>query len=693
MIKTVNLGRVVGKSAYEQAKEGGYAGTEAEFNTLMANPMTAEKVDERVNTCLTENLTETKSDNLFDFSKATIGSYLTVDGVVTTNQWSTDCIITDYIELSDTSEYIYTGINTVLTAPKGAFYDVNKTLISTFAQSIGSEDYLLDVPDGARFAKFSFKQEDKESFVVKENKTGNALLVIKTEISKAETARIVTVCAYDTPKRYKKNCDFVCTGEHDELVLNQAMQLVSSLGGGTIELANGTYKIDGFIESTDNTDAYVFKTDAQNHSVTIKGMMHTIPMRSSSSEFGDCAKIVVSDECYNSLDDTKKYSIIRGGSKDGEVVYPSEAIRVENIFFKLPGNQKAITCINGLFASCLSVYNCVFFALQEDVYSEVFNPLIPAKNCDAIKGTHGSNFGSGNIWKNNVAYGFRVGFCCSGEHLIVQECTSIKCWFGYTFGLYDATENTFGWFAHPMTIINCADEMSMNMPYFATNNTKQAISIIDFNIEFSPKYFKLGGKYATEANPGSWYGDISYAISDSTPTNSGNTSYRAFWRTNGSGSNMRSKNLALPLKDTESNIKCRAANVGEHFTDNSNTKKVYVCTDNTYVPTEYTITVNSTAISQAGIITLKIGTSTYEFASADNWLTTTTANELAKAIYDVMANKEIEVYLNDNVITINRGIIGDCTAEITGADDIGLDITLEKTVTGTYMSFSSLTMS
>ncbi len=78
MSKTVNLGRVVGKSAYEQAKEGGYAGTEAEFNTLMANPMTETKVDERVNTYLAES----KIEDGTVFNDLTAGVVLfTIDGM------------------------------------------------------------------------------------------------------------------------------------------------------------------------------------------------------------------------------------------------------------------------------------------------------------------------------------------------------------------------------------------------------------------------------------------------------------------------------------------------------------------------------------------------------------------------------------------------------------------------------------
>lgn len=88
----VNLGRVVGKSAYEQAKEGGYAGTEAEFNTLMANPMTAEKVDERVNTYLAEN--GVKGTKIIDVTNNGIAN-CKIDG-------STD----DYTALNEIKKYV-----------------------------------------------------------------------------------------------------------------------------------------------------------------------------------------------------------------------------------------------------------------------------------------------------------------------------------------------------------------------------------------------------------------------------------------------------------------------------------------------------------------------------------------------------------------------------------------------------------
>lgn len=47
MVSGISLG-VPGKSAYEQAKEGGYAGTEEEFAQILANAVTKDYVDEAI---------------------------------------------------------------------------------------------------------------------------------------------------------------------------------------------------------------------------------------------------------------------------------------------------------------------------------------------------------------------------------------------------------------------------------------------------------------------------------------------------------------------------------------------------------------------------------------------------------------------------------------------------------------------
>ena len=48
MSKSFNLGKIVGKSAYDSAKEGGFVGSVEDFNTQLATSINEEKANEVV---------------------------------------------------------------------------------------------------------------------------------------------------------------------------------------------------------------------------------------------------------------------------------------------------------------------------------------------------------------------------------------------------------------------------------------------------------------------------------------------------------------------------------------------------------------------------------------------------------------------------------------------------------------------
>lgn len=83
----INCGKVRGESAYEYAKEGGYTGTEAEFNTLMANPMTETKVDNRINDYLAESGIETKLTYICNIINQTFSCVELLSSVLLQNGW------------------------------------------------------------------------------------------------------------------------------------------------------------------------------------------------------------------------------------------------------------------------------------------------------------------------------------------------------------------------------------------------------------------------------------------------------------------------------------------------------------------------------------------------------------------------------------------------------------------------------
>lgn len=89
--------------------------------------------------------------NLFDKTAITDDSYIAEDGSITSNNnWT----ISDYIEVS--KNIVYLGLTDTGTNPYSAWYDTNKTLISTFKQQTGNRT--LEVPTNAKYVRFSVRK-------------------------------------------------------------------------------------------------------------------------------------------------------------------------------------------------------------------------------------------------------------------------------------------------------------------------------------------------------------------------------------------------------------------------------------------------------------------------------------------------------------------------------------------------------
>ena len=120
------------------------------------------------------------------------------------------------------------------------------------------------------------------------------------------------------------------------------------------------------------------------------------------------------------------------------------------------------------------------------------------------------------------------------------------------------------------------------MPIFGdsgeTNKTdgqsgRQSINLIDYNLEWLPQYYSLGGKHATEFSPGNTYGSITYTIQPSYGGNSKNSLNIPFWE-EGNGSNVRTTNMAHNQVVTTSERKTYAANVLQQAWDTDLNKLV-----------------------------------------------------------------------------------------------------------------------
>lgn len=88
--------------------------------------------------------------NLFDKSTVTLYYYIASDGTLTSE---THWCVTDYINIKPETQYAYFGLTNPGIAPRAAYYDENKNLISTFQQAVGKNT--ITTPASAKYIRFS----------------------------------------------------------------------------------------------------------------------------------------------------------------------------------------------------------------------------------------------------------------------------------------------------------------------------------------------------------------------------------------------------------------------------------------------------------------------------------------------------------------------------------------------------------
>lgn len=361
----------------------------------------------------------------------------------------------------------------------------------------------------------------------------------------------IYVAAADATDDEKAAADYVCDGTHDEVELQQAITALANANGtkhgGTLLLSHGTFYIDSFpnYESSNDGGSYVaLLIPASNnwgYELRIIGDTYRY------SE-GSGTKIQVSDTCYEGLNSNTNYKIISSTYfahlADGAKI----SLYMTNVVFGMPWNQKKIMCIDLLSVNrvYLQFITCMGYRGGYNNYTPVTTnpPAVAAEGCIGIRMTGGSNNGVACDYKNIMCIGFYEGFQVGGEHVIGINLSGIWNVYSYTFGNYPWADA----FHHPITLINCCDERSINMPLFAycganKNNGEggQEISLIDFNFERYAPHTPGGqlGESATEIKPGTFHGDISYTIQQA----GSNITNMKFWK-DGHGQRFITRNSA-----------------------------------------------------------------------------------------------------------------------------------------------------
>lgn len=386
----------------------------------------------------------------------------------------------------------------------------------------------------------------------------------------------IYIAASDSSTHDKAMATFICDGINDEEEFNKACAMAS--GNFTIHLAQGNYYVDSFFDAGDGTPLYVFKPPYSNGQLNLNIVCDNNKNIKTSGgtiladDIAIGAIIRISESCFNTLSDDKKYSIIRCSSNGGGRPYPFTFLNVNGVGFKLPDNNKPITCIDGYYATAMDIRYCTFHAIKNSSDLQLGN-----MDCIAVKGLQGANYGAFNYVVSCIAWGFGQGFALAGEHLYAEQCLARFCRYGYTFNNF---EHPSGNYAHGMFIINCADELGFNMPLLGDNNSNQPIYMIGFNMEWDVDYynkFEGEGHLMTESTPGSWRGSISYTMT-SKHTSFANSTIEPIWANDGSGVNVKSVNDAQKIKCDSITRQSYAPNVGQIIYDTTLNKPV-ICID------------------------------------------------------------------------------------------------------------------
>ena len=392
----------------------------------------------------------------------------------------------------------------------------------------------------------------------------------------------VFVVASDASDSDKLAADYQCAGVNDEVAIQSAVNEIYNRGGGTVLLSAGTFKIGAFPNSVNDEDgngtkvAILIPSDnTSGYEIRIIG--DTMPYRDESG-----TRIVVSDACYESLDSSKQYKIFSSTYSSTLANKARISLMMMNFGIYLPWNQKKIMCIN--LRSVNRVYLqfircCGYRAGYNGYVVDTTNPpAVAVEGCVGIRMTSGSNFGQCDDYKNILCSGFYEGFQVGGEHVVGINLSGVFNYYSFTFGNYPWTEAAH----HPITLINCCDERTVNFPLFAycganrgNGNGGQEISLINFNMERYAPHTPGGqlGEYATEINAGTFHGEISYTIQQGGT----NITNMPFWK-NGHGQRFITRNSAQRRACGTSVRNGYAPNYLQRIWDTDLGKEV-ICTD------------------------------------------------------------------------------------------------------------------
>lgn len=317
----------------------------------------------------------------------------------------------------------------------------------------------------------------------------------------------IIIAAFNSCEEDKQIANFVCSGQNDEVVINQAIEMLEK--GGTIQLLDGDYNIDSFEHEGNSAIFFGFN----NGDARVINFIGDTENKGYNTEFG--VTIHVTEQAMKNMNPDETYRVFYGTAQKPEAkgdmfTYTFvNNVNFENFFLKVFDASRKIIGID-----------CEHFGSSElilvGVYTESYHkdrylhlkPATAVKGSIAINSCGSSNDEMGRIGMKFVTVGgFHTGFKLNGvDHMVMDRCFANRCCYGYVF--CNRTHKTF-------TMINCADEGNTHLPHFGGRGHITCIDfcIERFNADYIPDDIEGTNEHrATVDIPDGWHGYITYTL-------------------------------------------------------------------------------------------------------------------------------------------------------------------------------------
>jgi len=330
------------------------------------------------------------------------------------------------------------------------------------------------------------------------------------------------IAAADSSAADKARADVVCDGRTDAAAINAVAAQMAAGRGGKVVFFPGNYVVDSWTAFTPKDGVerrYGIVVPHSQSEVAFEGVGYTHKDANTSLRMnGRGAVFSLSRRLWDEMPADGRYSLFGAApSPNGAFHYSWGFFRVKDISFSIPGNDKAITVVDGRFCSDMS---CEGIQISTDAPFGDDSRVNP--KCIGIRTCCGGNNARRYALEFCKLMGLGTAFHIAAEHLVMRQCAAQRCGYGYVFGDVDFLEPFMTWSGnHPVTMENCCFEYCWYGITIGKSNNRNpgyvnVLNAIDLNAEEDDGYAAYTAwksrKLIQNLSSGYWKGEITYFL-------------------------------------------------------------------------------------------------------------------------------------------------------------------------------------